>query len=69
MSPSLIAFGLLFVETSINITYFKDCIFGLTVFFIYIGIFWVNRKYRAKSFKPLMSELLNELTSPLHEYL
>ena len=47
MTPSLIAMGLLFVETSINVTYYKDCVFALTNFFIFIGMFWVNHKAKS----------------------
>ena len=47
MTPSLIAMGLLFVETSINVTYYKDCVFALTSFFIFIGMFWVNHKAKS----------------------
>ena len=42
VTPSLIAFGLLFVESSINLTYYKDCVFALTTFFMFIGMYWVN---------------------------
>ena len=44
VTPSLIAFALLFVESSINVTYYKDCVFALTSFFMFIGMYWVNRK-------------------------
>ena len=47
MTPSLIAMGLLFVETSINVTYYKDCVFALTSFCIFIGMFWVNHKAKS----------------------
>lgn len=46
MTPCLIAFGLLFVETSINITYYKDCVFAITSLCMFLGMFWVNRKYK-----------------------
>ena len=46
VTPSLIAFGLLFVESSINVTYYKDCVFALTSFFMFIGMYWVNRKQK-----------------------
>lgn len=69
MTPCLIAFAFLFVETSINITYYKDCVFALTCFFMFIGMYWVNHKYRGKSFKPLMSELYDGLTSNLFDRL
>lgn len=46
MTPSLIAMGLLFVETSINVTYYKDCVFALTNFLIFIGMYWVNCRWK-----------------------
>ena len=42
MAPSQIAFALLFVEASINITYYKDCVFAFCVFTFYTGMLWVN---------------------------
>jgi len=43
VNPSIICFGLLFVETSINLTYYKDCVFAAAVLMMYLGMFWVNR--------------------------
>lgn len=40
--PSQIAFILLFVEASINLTYYKDCVFAVTVLSSYLGMLWVN---------------------------
>lgn len=44
--PSLICCGLLFVEASVNLTYYKDCIFGFTVLMLYIGMLWVNVEFK-----------------------
>lgn len=63
MTPSLIAMGLLFVETSIYITYYKDCVFALTNFFIFIGMFWVNHKAKSPH-----SNLLNSGNDESYDY-
>ena len=46
--PSYIVFSLLFVEASINLTYYKDCIFAMTTLLIFIGMLWVNYHYRTQ---------------------
>ena len=46
--PSICAFTLLFVEASINLTYYKDCIFMFTSLLIFFGMFWVNFEYKKK---------------------
>ena len=42
VAPSLIAFFFLFVEASINLTYYKDCVFAFVTLFMYEGIYWAN---------------------------
>ena len=37
---------MLFVESSMYLTYYRDCIFALTVFALYIGMLWVNLEFR-----------------------
>ena len=44
--PSIIIFLLLFVEASVNLTYYKDCVFAFTVFMLYIGMLWVNIEFK-----------------------
>ena len=44
--PSIIIFLLLFVEASVNLTYYKDCVFAFTVFLLYIGMLWVNIEFK-----------------------
>ena len=44
--PSIIIFLLLFVEASVNLTYYKDCIFAFTVFLLYFGMLWVNFEFK-----------------------
>ena len=44
--PSIIIFLLLFVEASVNLTYYKDCVFAFTVFLLYIGMLWVNEEFK-----------------------
>ena len=44
MVPSIFAFMLLFVEASINLTYYKDCVFGIVTLFMFVGILWVNEE-------------------------
>ena len=46
VAPSLLAFFFLFVEASINLTYYKDCVFALVTLFMYEGIYWANVQYR-----------------------
>ena len=46
VGPSIIAFCLLFVEASINLTYYKDCIFSATSLLIFFGMLWVQFKYK-----------------------
>ena len=46
--PSLIAFCLLFVEASIYITYYKDCIFAFVILLTFMGMMWVNIQYKGK---------------------
>ena len=48
MPASQIAFSMLFIEATINITYYKDCVFAVCVFATYIGMLWVNWIYRKK---------------------
>ena len=43
--PSIICQCLLFVETSINLTYYRDCVFGFTVFMLFFGMLWVNVEF------------------------
>ena len=49
MPISQIAFALLFIESSINITYYKDCIFAFCVFTFYFGMLWVNWSQKKKN--------------------
>ena len=44
--PSYFVFCLLFAEASINLTYYKDCVFAFVTFMIYIGMLWVNFQYK-----------------------
>ena len=37
---------LLFVEASINLTYYRDVVFAFVVFEIYFGMLWVNYEYK-----------------------
>ena len=46
LTPSFIFFVLMFVEASINITYYRDCVFAFTMFAIYFGMLWLNWTYR-----------------------
>lgn len=66
MIPSEVAFILLFIEASINITYYKDCVFGICVFMTFVGMLWVQEIQRqndtlfnefspAPSFKELLT--------------
>mmetsp|Transcript_35934 Transcript_35934/g.47279 ORF Transcript_35934/g.47279 Transcript_35934/m.47279 type:complete len:90 (+) Transcript_35934:1298-1567(+) len=43
--PSVCVFALLFVEASVNLTYYKDCVFAFTVFMLYFGMLWVNMEF------------------------
>ena len=40
--PSIIVYSLLFVEASINLTYYKDCVFALCIAMIFFGMTWTN---------------------------
>ena len=40
--------GLLFVEASMYLTYYKDCVFAFTILLLYIGMLWVNFLFRLK---------------------
>ena len=42
ITPSFIFFALMFVECSINITYYRDCVFAFTMLSIYFGMLWLN---------------------------
>ena len=44
--PSICVFTLLFVEASVNLTYYKDCVFAFTVFLLYVGMLWVNVEFK-----------------------
>jgi len=44
--PSIVVFILLFVESSINLTYYKDCIFAFTTFCLLCGMLWVNWEFK-----------------------
>ncbi len=44
--PSYVVFCLLFAEASINLTYYKDCVFAFVTFMIYFGMLWVNFHYK-----------------------
>ena len=48
ITPSFIFFILMFVESSINITYYRDCVFAFTMISIYFGMLWLNWQYRDK---------------------
>ena len=48
--PSIATFCLLFVEASINLTYYRDCVFAFVVFEIYFGMLWVNYEYKTGEF-------------------
>ena len=65
MQPSLIAFALLFVETSINITYYKDCVFAWTNLCMYLGMFWVNR---LEKLKDKHAPVQQQLEAAIQEY-
>ena len=43
--PSVFSMVLLFVEASVNLTYYKDCVFALTTFLMFIGMLWFNYAY------------------------
>ena len=43
---SVIVFALLFVEASVNLTYYRDCVFSSTVFCIYLGMLWVSVEFK-----------------------
>ena len=43
--PSVFSMVLLFVEASVNLTYYKDCVFALTTFAMFIGMLWFNFAY------------------------
>lgn len=42
ITPSFIFFILMFVESAIFITYYRDCVFAFTMFSIYSGMLWLN---------------------------
>ena len=44
--PSVVVIAMLFVESSMYLTYYKDCIFAFTVFSLYLGMLWVNLEFR-----------------------
>ena len=44
--PSICVFALMFVEASVNLTYYKDCVFASTVFLLYLGMLWVNYEFK-----------------------
>ena len=41
-APSLIAFFILFVEMSVNLTYYKDCVFATITLLMFVGMYWAN---------------------------
>ena len=43
---SIIVFAFLFVEASVNLTYYRDCVFSSTVFCIYMGMLWVSVEFK-----------------------
>lgn len=58
LPPSIGAFILLFVEASINLTYFKDCVFAFTTLCLFCGMLWVNYEFKimlAEGVSPLDS--------------
>ena len=48
--PSVIAFWLLFVEASINLTYYKDCIFAVGTLICELGMYYTNYTEKIKEF-------------------
>ena len=44
--PSIIVYSLLFVEASINLTYYTDCVFALVIAMIFFGMIWTNYKQK-----------------------
>lgn len=55
--PSVWAFVLLFVEASVNLTYYKDCVFALTTFSMFIGMLWFNYDYNRQEKADLIKNL------------